>query len=105
MIFPARYARYVFSTIMSAYMVTIMTCVITLVNTGFDGGFLGRWWNAFYIAWPVAFVLILVGAPRLQSFAARLIIKPTPSTTEAAIEKIPEKIGLEKTTVEEQSNK
>ncbi len=82
MIFPARYARYVFSTIMSIYMVTIMTCVITLANTGYEGNFLARWWHAFYIAWPVAFVLILIGAPRLQSFAARLIKKPAPVTAE-----------------------
>lgn len=78
MLIPARYARYVFSSIMSAYMVTIMTGVITLVNTGFDGGFFWRWFHAFYIAWPVAFILILVGAPRLQAFAARLIKKPEP---------------------------
>ena len=79
MLVPARYARYVFSSIMSAYMVTIMTCVITLVNTGYEGDFFARWWHAFYIAWPIAFVLILIGAPRLQSFAARLIKKPAPA--------------------------
>lgn len=82
MFVPARYARYVFSTIMSAYMVTIMTCVITLVNTGFDNGFFWRWLHAFYIAWPIAFILILIGAPRLQSFAAKLIKKPAPVETE-----------------------
>lgn len=82
MIFPAKYARYVFSTVMSLYMVTIMTCVITLVNTGYEGDFFMRWIRAFYIAWPIAFVLILIGAPRLQSFAARLIKKPAPITSE-----------------------
>lgn len=78
MLVPARYARYVFSFIMSAYMVTIMTCVITLVNTGYEGDFFMRWLQAFFIAWPIAFVLILIGAPRLQSFAARLIKKDEP---------------------------
>ncbi len=82
MLIPARYARYVFTTIMSIYMVTIMTCVITLVNTGFDSGFFWRWLHSFYIAWPIAFVLILIGAPRLQSFAARLIKNPEPITKE-----------------------
>lgn len=75
MLFPPRMARYVFSFIMSIYMVTIMTFVITVVNTGMDAGFVGRWWRAFYIAWPIAFVLILLGAPRLQTLAARLIKK------------------------------
>ncbi|WP_416884735.1 DUF2798 domain-containing protein [Marinospirillum sp.] len=75
MLFPARYARFVFAFIMSIYMVTIMTLVITLVNTGLEPGLLARWWRAFYIAWPIAFLLILFGAPRLQSFAARWIKK------------------------------
>ncbi|MDR9467168.1 DUF2798 domain-containing protein [Marinospirillum sp.] len=79
MFFPARYARYVFSVIMSLYMVTIMTFVITLVNTGMSAGFVGRWWQAFYIAWPIAFVLILIGAPRLQVLATKLI-KKAPQT-------------------------
>lgn len=82
MLFPPRMARYVFSFIMSIYMVSIMTFVITLVNTGMDSAFAGRWWRAFYIAWPIAFILILVGAPRLQAFAARLIKKaPTQQNT------------------------
>lgn len=75
MLFPAKYARYVFSFLMSIYMVTLMTFVITLVNTGLDADFLSRWWRAFYIAWPIAFVLILVGAPRLQLLAGKLIRK------------------------------
>nr|WP_254914145.1 DUF2798 domain-containing protein [Halomonas desiderata] len=58
---------------MSIYMVTLMTCLITLVNTGLDAGFFSRWWRAFYISWPVAFLLILLGAPRMQKMAAKLI--------------------------------
>jgi len=81
MLFPPRYARYVFSVIMSIYMVTIMTFVITLVNTGMDAGFLSRWWRAFYIAWPIAFILILIGAPRLQVLASKLIKKNAESST------------------------
>lgn len=75
MLFAPRYARYVFAVIMSIYMVTIMTFVITLVNTGMDANFLSRWWRAFYIAWPIAFILILIGAPRLQALAGKLIKK------------------------------
>ncbi|WP_375057726.1 DUF2798 domain-containing protein [Zobellella sp. DQSA1] len=69
MLFPVRYARLLFSVLMSLYMVTIMTGV----NTGLAGDFLTRWWRAFYIAWPVAFMLILVGAPRLQQLVGRLV--------------------------------
>ncbi|SFX06376.1 DUF2798 domain-containing protein [Marinospirillum alkaliphilum] len=76
MLFPPRYTRYVFSFIMSIYMVTIMTFVITLVNTGMDSDFIARWWRAFYIAWPIAFALILLGAPKLQILAGKLIRTP-----------------------------
>ncbi|HZJ93216.1 MAG TPA: DUF2798 domain-containing protein [Thiopseudomonas sp.] len=70
-----RFAPLVFSILMSLYMVTAMTCVITLVNTGLAEGFLLRWFRAFYIAWPVAFLLIMVGAPRIQKFVAQRIKK------------------------------
>lgn len=76
MLFPATATRYVFSFLMSIYMVTLMTFVITAVNTGLDAGFLSRWWRAFYIAWPVAYILILLGAPPLQQLTAKLIRKP-----------------------------
>ncbi len=75
MLFPRRFAKLAFPILMSIYMVTIMTGLVTGVNTGLNEGFLSRWWQAFYVAWPVAFMLILVGAPRLQRLALRLTIK------------------------------
>ncbi len=71
--FSPRHQKLVFTFLMSVYMVTIMTFVITLVNTGFADGFLVRWLKAFVIAWPVAFILILVGGPRIQKLAGKLI--------------------------------
>lgn len=76
MIFPPRLAPLVFAVLMSIYMVTLMTFVITWVNTGLGESFTARWWRAFYIAWPIAFALILLGAPRLQRLTAKLIRKP-----------------------------
>ncbi|MCH8497310.1 MAG: DUF2798 domain-containing protein [Marinobacter sp.] len=73
MLVPKPFARFVFPLLMSVYMVVLMTFVITWVNTGLGDGFGARWWRAFYIAWPVAFVLILIGAPRLQRLTARLV--------------------------------
>lgn len=73
MIFSPRHQRYVFTFLMSIYMVSIMTFVITLVNTGLADGFMLRWLKAFVVAWPVAFVLILVGAPKLQKLAGKLM--------------------------------
>jgi len=65
--------------LMSIYMVFLMTFVITWVNTGLGEGFLGRWWRAFYVAWPVAFALILIGAPRFQRLVGWLVNRPARS--------------------------
>lgn len=69
----ARFAPLVFALLMSIYMVTAMTFVITWVNTGMTEGFVLRWFRAFYIAWPIAFSLIMIGAPRIQRFVAKRI--------------------------------
>ncbi|ATJ83987.1 DUF2798 domain-containing protein [Halomonas beimenensis] len=69
---PPRYAALVFSLLMSLYMGVLMTLLITWINTGLSDGFLGRWWRAFTIAWPIAFVLTLLGAPPLQRLTAWL---------------------------------
>ncbi|EZQ18863.1 MAG TPA: DUF2798 domain-containing protein [Candidatus Pseudomonas excrementavium] len=68
----ARYVPLVSSILMSIYMVSIMTFVITWANTGFTENFLSRWWRAAYIAWPIAFTLIIIGAPRISRFAISL---------------------------------
>ncbi|QTP57136.1 DUF2798 domain-containing protein [Billgrantia sulfidoxydans] len=81
MIFPPRLMPLVFSVLMSIYMVTLMTCLITWINTGLDAGFFSRWWRAFYISWPIAFLLILLGAPRVQKAAAKLIRIPSACRT------------------------
>lgn len=69
----ARFAPLAFAILMSIYMVTAMTFVITWVNTGMTDGFALRWFRAFYIAWPIAFILIMLGAPRLQKLVAKHI--------------------------------
>ncbi|SFQ82716.1 Protein of unknown function [Halopseudomonas formosensis] len=74
----SRYIPLVTAFAMSLYMVSIMTFVITWVNTGMDEAFLQRWWRAFYIAWPIAFTLILVGAPRITRAILRLKRDETP---------------------------
>ena len=72
---PARLNRLVFPFLMSSYMVFFMTFLITLLNTGFNDGFFGRWAHAGAFAWPIAFGLVLIGAPRLQRLAMALTTK------------------------------
>lgn len=76
MLFPPRFAPLVFAVLMSLYMVTLMTFVITWANTGLAEGFTSRWWRAFCIAWPIACMLILLGAPRMQRLTALLVRRP-----------------------------
>lgn len=71
-----KHAPWVFSILMSTYMVFIMTFVITWVNTGLGGNFGARWLNAFTVAWPVAFLLVIVGGSRIRQFVESLVRKP-----------------------------
>lgn len=71
-----RYAPFVFAVLMSLYMVSGMTFVITWVNTGLTAGFLLRWAKAFTVAWPIAFLLVMAGAPRIRRFVEGMVSKP-----------------------------
>ena len=73
---PARFARALFALIMSLYMVTGMTFVVTWANTGLSAGFIARWLNAGVIAWPIAFLLVIIGAPRIQNLVGKLVKQP-----------------------------
>lgn len=72
---PATLHRFVVPVLMSIYMATIMTFLVTAINTGFADGFLIRWARSFLIAWPIAFTLLLLGAPVVHRIAAT-ITKP-----------------------------
>ena len=56
-------------------MVTVMTFVITSVNTGWSEGFVGRWINAYAVAWPIAFSVILIFGRRVAALTQKLCIK------------------------------
>lgn len=73
---PARFARLLFALLMSLYMVTGMTFVVTWANTGLSAGFAERWLNAGVIAWPIAFLLVIIGAPRIQKLVGKLVKQP-----------------------------
>lgn len=62
----------VFPVLMSIYMSLLMTGLITWVNTGLEGDYFARWWRAFYIAWPIAFLLVYFGASRIRMLSEKL---------------------------------
>lgn len=50
---------------MSMFVALIVTFVLTLANHGFEG-FIGSWTHSFLIAWAIAFVSVLIVAPRVR---------------------------------------
>lgn len=70
--FSKRYQPIVQAFLMSVLMVTIMTAVITALNTGVDNGFLGRWAQAYIVAWPIAFCIILIAGKRVLRLSIAL---------------------------------
>jgi hypothetical protein len=70
--FAPRHAGFLFAFLMSVLMAIIMTCLVTFINTGAAPGFLARWARAFVIAWPIAFVCILILAGRVRRLVSLL---------------------------------
>ncbi|WP_430461678.1 DUF2798 domain-containing protein [Thalassolituus sp. LLYu03] len=53
-------------------MAALVSAIVTAVNTGLDHGFFGRWMSSYAIAWPVAFVSLLLLKDWVLKLAARL---------------------------------
>lgn len=69
---PARHAHLAFSGLMSFLMALVMSGIITAVNRGLDAGYPLAWMKSFGLAWPIAFVLVLLLAPRVRALIARI---------------------------------
>ncbi len=65
--------RVVFAILMSAIMTLIMTLWVSMLNLGFSPDFLWKWARAFVMAWPVAFLSVLMIAPRVQKISAYIV--------------------------------
>lgn len=70
--FPKKHQPVVQAFLMSVVMVTIMTAVITTLNTGIDRGFPGRWGTAILVAWPIAFMVILIAGKPVMRLSVAL---------------------------------
>jgi hypothetical protein len=72
-LFPARYARAVFSLIMSGLMSCIVTGIATVKAIGFGPGTFGDWMASWAFCWPIAFSVILLLGPTVQGLVNRLV--------------------------------
>ena len=70
---PARYARAVFSLIMSGLMSCIVTGIATVKAIGFGPGTVGDWMASWAFCWPIAFSVILLLGPTVQGLVNRLV--------------------------------
>lgn len=52
----------------------LMSGVITVANTGMDTGIIQRWVHAFYIAFPSAFIALLILRP-IASLITRALVR------------------------------
>ena len=72
---PAKFAPQLFALLMSLAMAFVMTAYITWVNTGLGDGYLGRWAHAFFMAWPLAMVCVLLFAGPIRTLVTKLIAR------------------------------
>ena len=72
---PAKHAPQLFALFMSLAMAFVMTAYITWVNTGLGDGYLRRWAHAFFMAWPLAMVCVLLFAGPIRALIAKLITR------------------------------
>lgn len=70
---PARYARALFSLIMSGLMSCIVTGIATVKAIGFGPTTLSDWMASWAFCWPIAFTVILLLGPAVQRFVTRLV--------------------------------
>ncbi len=52
-----------YSLVLAALMSLFMSGVIIVVSTGMDNEVIHRWMHAFYIAFPMAFIALLILKP------------------------------------------
>jgi len=71
--FPPQMQRFVFSFFMSLWLCFLMTGIVTLINTGIDANYPVRWTNAFIVAWPIGFTLVLLSAGTVGKITSRLV--------------------------------
>ncbi|CAD0184371.1 hypothetical protein RUESEDTHA_01250 [Ruegeria sp. THAF57] len=70
---PARYARALFSLIMSGLMSCIVTGIATVKAIGLGPNTAGDWMASWAFCWPIAFSVILILGPTVQRLVNRLV--------------------------------
>jgi len=67
-----RFAPLVYGGLLSAIMVAVVSGFVLFINQGAAPDFVARWLKSIATTWPVAFPTVLVVAPLVRRFVARL---------------------------------
>ncbi|MGP1516375.1 MAG: DUF2798 domain-containing protein [Ottowia sp.] len=67
---PRRFSGIAFTFYATALMAFIMSAVLVALNTGIDGGWLQRTLRSYVLAWPIAFVSLLLIRPLVFKLVA-----------------------------------
>jgi len=65
--------HFVFSLVMSTFMILIMSFVVTMVNVGWSDQTISKWLNSFFYAWIVGFPLMYFFAPIIRKIITKKI--------------------------------
>ena len=67
-----KYYGLVLTAIMSIVMGLLMSGIVTAINTGVDGDYVSRWFRAFVVVAPIAFIVLQFVGPIARSIAGAL---------------------------------
>ncbi|PZT48776.1 hypothetical protein B6S12_01610 [Helicobacter valdiviensis] len=74
--FPKKFYRLIFTTLMSLTMSFMMSGIITYLNLGFSSDFFSQWLiHSFPKAWVAAFVVAYIVIPRVAKISEALVKK------------------------------
>ena len=70
---PARYEMILFQFLISAVMSCLVSGMVSVINLGVDGFQFLLWFEAWIIAWSIAFPTIVVMSPAIRTLTKSLI--------------------------------
>ncbi len=78
---PARFAPALFGLILSGLMSLVVSGISTARAAGPGADFLELWMGAWFMAWLIAFPLVLLVAPITRRIVQCLVNTPAPTST------------------------
>lgn len=75
---PHKYASIVFALYMAGIIAFVMSAVLTAISSGFDAGYIWRVLRAYSVAFPVAFVSVVVFRPLIVLLVTKTVQQPRP---------------------------